>query len=193
MKGGTGPQRPVRAPLPKPASLSLEQLGISPEFHPFISHLSVLARGRERMPFIGREKELEALMETLLRKLKKDIILVGKPGVGKTALITELADRINRGRVPASLRGKVILELSLNQFFYSRESIDLLAKDFEKLFSEIRRNRERVILFLDEMQRPIAGRRTAAGPRRPAPGVAESPYRQPGIADHRRGHARGLL
>ena len=104
------------------ASPSLQKLGISPEFHPFISNLSDRARDAERMPFIGRENELEALMETLLRKLKKDIVLVGKPGVGKTALVTELADRINRGRVPANLRGKVILELSLNSFFYSRES-----------------------------------------------------------------------
>ena len=132
-------------------SLKLVQLNISPEFHPFISNLSALAGNRERMPFIGRENELEALMETLLRKLKKNIILVGRPGVGKTALITELARRINRGRVPANLRGKVILELSLNQFYYSRESLDLLAKDFEKLFAEIGKNRERIILFLDEM------------------------------------------
>lgn len=135
----------------EPMNPNLKQLHISPEFHPFISNLSGLARGKERMPFIGREKELEALMETLLRKLKKDIILVGKSGVGKTALITELADRINRGRVPANLRGKVILELSLNQFFYSRESLDLLAKDFEKLFAEIWQNRGRIILFLDEI------------------------------------------
>ncbi|MBE0665132.1 MAG: ATP-dependent Clp protease ATP-binding subunit, partial [Candidatus Aminicenantes bacterium] len=132
-------------------SPKLEQLDISPEFHIYISNLSDLAGGKERMPFLGRKKELEALMETLLRKLKKNIILVGKPGVGKTALITELANRINRGRVPANLRGKVILELSLNQFYYSRESLDLLAKDFEKLFAEIRKNRERIILFLDEM------------------------------------------
>ena len=106
------------------------------------------------MPFIGREKELEALMETLLRKLKKNIILVGKPGVGKTALITELAKRINRGQVPAILRGKVILELALNSFLYSRKSSDLLAKDFEKLFAADHGNRDRVILFLDELQLP---------------------------------------
>jgi ATP-dependent Clp protease ATP-binding subunit ClpA len=141
----------------------LERLHISRAFHPFISHLSDLARRRERMPFIGREKELEALMETLLRKLKKNIILVGKPGVGKTALVTELADRINRGKVPAGLKGKVILELSLTSFFYSRESADLLAKDFEKLLAEIRKNGERVILFLDEIYGPWLGGGTPAG------------------------------
>ncbi len=139
-------------------SPSLEQLDISAEFHPFINHLSELARGQGRMPFIGREKELEALLETLQRRLKKNIILVGKPGVGKTALVTELADRINRGRVPANLKGKVILELSLTSFFYSRESADSLAKDFEKLIAEVRRHGERIILFLDELHgEPLAG------------------------------------
>jgi ATP-dependent Clp protease ATP-binding subunit ClpA len=136
----------------KPMSQSLQELNISVEFHPFISHLSDLARKKDRMPFIGREKEIEAVMETLLRKLKKGIILVGKPGVGKTALITELAKRINRGQVPGYLQGKVILELALNSFLYSRKSSDMLAKDFEKLFSQIIGNQDRVILFLDELQ-----------------------------------------
>jgi ATP-dependent Clp protease ATP-binding subunit ClpA len=135
----------------RPVSQSLHELNISVEFHPFITHLSAVARTKDRMPFIGREKEIEALMETLLRKLKKDIILVGRPGVGKTALITELARRINCGQAPDPLRGKVILELALNSFLFSRKSGDL-AKDFEKLFSQIIANQERVILFLDELQ-----------------------------------------
>jgi len=137
-----------------PGNRSLDALGISTAFHPFISNLSEQARRRDRMPFIGREKEIEAVLETLLRKLKKNIILVGKPGVGKTALITELARRINGGCVPVSLRGKVILELALNSFVYSRKSSDLLVRDFEKLFAEITLLRERVILFLDELQLP---------------------------------------
>ncbi len=132
-------------------SPSLEQLNISPEFHPFISHLSDAARGPERMPFIGRERELEALLETLQRKLKKNIILVGKPGVGKTALVTELADRINRGQVPENLRGKAILELSLAAFFLSCGPADGPAQDLERLLAELRRCGDRVILFLDEV------------------------------------------
>ncbi len=136
----------------KPINQSLEALNISAEFHPFISNLSDLARNKDRMPFIGRKKEIETVLETLLRKLKKDIILVGKPGIGKTALITELAWRINSGRVPASLQGKIILELALNSFMYSRKTSNLLVKDFEKLFSQIMSNPDRIILFLDELQ-----------------------------------------
>jgi ATP-dependent Clp protease ATP-binding subunit ClpA len=136
----------------KTVDRSLLDLGISPEFHPFFSHLSDLARKKDRMPFIGREKEIEAVLETLLRKLKKNIILVGNPGVGKTALITELAKRINGNRVPDSLRGTIVLELALNSFLFSRKSGGLLAKDFEKLLAQVIANQGKVILFLDELQ-----------------------------------------
>ena len=129
-------------------------LGIADEFLPFISNLSAVARKKDRMPFIGGEKEIEALLETLLRKLKKNIILVGRPGVGKTALITELARRINGGRVPGALRGKIILELALNSFLVSRKTGERLAKDLGKLFAQVIANRDRVILFLDELQLP---------------------------------------
>lgn len=124
----------------------------SAEFQPFIQNLSLLAGQSDRMPFVGREKELEAALETLLRKLKKNIILVGKPGVGKTALITELAARINRGEVPAVLRGKTVIEVAVSTFLYTQESADQLLKDFERLFSEIKAHQDRLILFLDDVQ-----------------------------------------
>lgn len=131
---------------------NLQQLGISPGFHCFLENLSALAGRKDRIPFIGREKEIEAVMESLLRKLKNNLLLIGKPGVGKTALITEIASRINTGKVPRFLQQKVILELSMDAFLYSRESVDVLIKDFEKLFSEIKQQPDKIILFLDEMQ-----------------------------------------
>lgn len=127
-------------------------VAVSGRFRDFITDLNERAEKRDRMPFIGRDDELEAVMETLLRKLKNNLILVGKPGVGKTALITELARRINRGDVPPFLRGKVILGLSVNAFVYSKDSLDPLINDFERFFSEMKQNRERIILFLDDMQ-----------------------------------------
>ncbi len=128
------------------------EIGISEKYHPFLENLSEQADNSERIPFIGREEELEAVMETLLRKLKSNLLLVGKPGVGKTALITELAARINSGDVHPSLKGKVIFELSMNRFFYTGESGDNPVGEFEGLFSELMRNRDKIILFLDEME-----------------------------------------
>jgi ATP-dependent Clp protease ATP-binding subunit ClpA len=131
-----------------------ESLNISKKFHPFLENLSVNARKKDRIPFIGRETEIEAVLETLLRKLKNNLLLVGRPGVGKTALITEIAAKINMGRVPRVLKGKIILELSLNSFFYSRSSVEVLTNDLERFFSEIKENQDKIILFVDDLHLP---------------------------------------
>ena len=130
----------------------LTELNISREFLSFLDNLSERAEKKDRIPFIGRDTEIEAVMESLLRKFKNNLLLIGKPGVGKTALITEIASRINKGQVPKFLREKIILELSMNAFLYSRDSVKNLLKDFEQLIAEIKKSREKIIFFLDEMQ-----------------------------------------
>ncbi len=131
---------------------SIKQLNISVKFRAFLENLSEQAFKTDRLPFIGREKEIELVLETLMRRLKHNVLLVGESGVGKTALITEVAARINQGKVPPPLIGKIILEFSLNRFFYSRDSGKVLLKDLEQFLSEIMGNKYSVILFLDEMQ-----------------------------------------
>ena len=112
-------------------SKKFHELNISKKHHPFLENLSEQAENPERIPFVGRGEELEAVMETLLRKLKSNLLLVGKPGVGKTALITELAARINSGKVHPSLKGKVIFELSMNRFFFTGDAGDNPVSEFE--------------------------------------------------------------
>ncbi|MCP5053911.1 MAG: AAA family ATPase [bacterium] len=131
---------------------SVKQLNISTKYHPFLENLSENADKGDRVPFIGRTQSIDAVMETLMRRLKHNVLLIGKSGVGKTALITEIASRINQNKVPGPLRDKVILEFSLNRFFYSRDSIKTLLRDLEQFFSEILKHKDEVILFLDEMQ-----------------------------------------
>jgi ATP-dependent Clp protease ATP-binding subunit ClpC len=133
-------------------SKALEQLNIESKFFPYLDNLSEIAKNGERIPFIGRDREIEAVLETLMRRLKHNLLLIGKSGVGKTALITEVASRINQKKVPPRLQGKIILEFSLNQFFYSRDSIELLLKELQELFSQLMVHKEKIILFLDEMQ-----------------------------------------
>jgi len=131
---------------------NLTELNVSKEFFSFLDNLSEKAEKKDRIPFIGRKKEIEAVMESLLRKFKNNLLLIGKPGVGKTALITEIASRINKGKVPKFLQDKIILELSMNAFLYSRDSVKNLIQDFEQLIAEIKKSKDRIILFLDEMQ-----------------------------------------
>lgn len=129
----------------------MDKLSISKRFLPFIENLSEKAKNKERVLFIGRKNVLEAAMETLLRKLKNNLLLVGKPGVGKTALITELASMINCGSAHRSLQGRVILEISMNRFFFSNENGTKFTDDLELLFSELKNNSDKIIIFLDEM------------------------------------------
>lgn len=131
---------------------NLTELNISKEFFSFLDNLSEKAEKKDRIPFIGRNKEIEAVMESLLRKFKNNLLLIGKPGVGKTALITEIASLINKGKVPKYLKEKIILELSMNAFLYSRDSVKNLIKDFEQLIGEIKESKDKIIFFLDEMQ-----------------------------------------
>lgn len=127
------------------------QIPLSDKFAPFIENLSEKALSPDRIPFIGRGDVLEAALETLLRKLKNNLLLVGKPGVGKTAMITEIASRINCGKVHDQLKGRVILEISMNRFFFSNESGEKFTDDLEMLFSELKDISDKIIIFLDEM------------------------------------------
>ncbi len=129
----------------------IKNISLSDKFLPFLENLSEKARSKDRVPFIGRKDVLEAVMETLLRKLKNKLLLVGKPGVGKTALITELASVINSGKVHPTLRGRTVFELSMNRFFFSNESREKFKDDLELLFSELKENSDKIIIFLDEM------------------------------------------
>lgn len=130
----------------------LHKLKISKKFHSFVENLNQNAQKPENVPFIGREKEVEAVLETLLRKLKNNLLLVGKPGVGKTALITKIASMINEGLVHPALKDMTILEFYMTTFFYSRDTVQQLTEDLDQFFSEIRQQQGKIILFLNEMQ-----------------------------------------
>ncbi|MGH9825129.1 MAG: AAA family ATPase, partial [Blastocatellia bacterium] len=101
-------------------------------------------------PFIGREREVTAVLETLCRKLKNNPLLVGKPGVGKTALVGAVAARLREGQVPGRLKGKRILEVSriklLADARYTGEIEERL-----KLLVEETQTAGDVILFFDEI------------------------------------------
>jgi ATP-dependent Clp protease ATP-binding subunit ClpC len=107
-------------------------------------------RASSSHPFIGRERETVAVLETLCRKLKNNPLLIGKPGVGKTALVAAVAARLCSGQVPARLRGKRILEVSRLRLLADAKFAGDVEERLKKLLEDVRREGD-VILFFDEI------------------------------------------
>ncbi|HET9529660.1 MAG TPA: ATP-dependent Clp protease ATP-binding subunit, partial [Blastocatellia bacterium] len=101
-------------------------------------------------PFVGREREVTAMLETLCRKLKNNPLLIGKPGVGKTALVSAVALKLCEGRVPQRLRGKRILEVSRIRLLADAKYSGDIEERIKNLLEEVRRRGD-VILFFDEI------------------------------------------
>ena len=119
----------------------------------FCENLTELAESGKSDPVIGREKEIARLCRTLSRRTKNNALLIGDPGVGKTALVHGLAQRINNGEVPENLLRKKVLSLDLNLLVAGT----VLRGDFEARMHELIKEAERqdIILFIDEIHNII--------------------------------------
>jgi ATP-dependent Clp protease ATP-binding subunit ClpA len=131
----------VPAQSPRPLKGSLQD---------FCADLAGEARAQAAHPFVGREREITAVLETLCRKLKNNPLLIGKPGVGKTALITAVSLHLFEGRVPARLRGKRILEVSRLRLLADAKFAGEIEERLKRLLEDVR-NQGDVILFFDEI------------------------------------------
>lgn len=100
--------------------------------------------------FVGREREMLAVLETLCRKLKNNPLLIGKPGVGKTALVAAVAERLCVGDVPPRLRGKRILEVSRLRLLADAKYAGDIEERLKQLLEEVQLAGD-VILFFDEI------------------------------------------
>ena len=116
----------------------------------YCSDLAAESRAAASHPFVGREREITAVLETLCRKLKNNPLLIGKPGVGKTALVIAVAQRLCDGNVPSRLRGKRVLEVSRLRLLADAKFSGDIEERLKKLLEEIRRAGD-VILFFDEI------------------------------------------
>lgn len=120
-----------------------------------------LSRGESAHPFIGRDREVTAILETLCRKLKSNPLLVGKPGVGKTALVGAVAERLAHGTVPSRLKGKCVMEVSRIKLLADARYTGEIEERLKELLEEVR-SRGDVILFFDEIH-ALLGAGGAAG------------------------------
>src|ERR671938_569598 len=137
--GGKGEGQPgEQAPQ---GSMVLDQFG---------RNLTQQAREAKLDPTIGREKEIERVMQVLSRRTKNNPVLIGDPGVGKTAIVEGLASKIVKGDVPETLKGKQIYTLDLGALVAGSRYRGDFEERLKKVLKEIK-TRGDIVLFIDEL------------------------------------------
>ena len=131
---------------------TLDQLGVD---------LTVAARNDKLDPVIGREKEIERVVQILSRRTKNNPVLVGEPGVGKTAIVEALAQRISSGDVPETLQGKRLVTLDMGALVAGTKYRGEFEERLKKVIEEIKSSGN-CVLFIDEIH-TIVGAGAAEG------------------------------
>ncbi|MEY2469001.1 MAG: ATP-dependent Clp protease ATP-binding subunit ClpC, partial [Actinomycetota bacterium] len=122
----------------------------SPVLDQFGRNLTTLAREHKLDPVIGREREIERVMQVLSRRTKNNPVLIGEPGVGKTAVVEGLAQRIVADDVPETLTGKQLYTLDLGALVAGSRYRGDFEERLKKVLKEIK-TRGDIILFIDEL------------------------------------------
>ncbi|MGM0439083.1 MAG: ATP-dependent Clp protease ATP-binding subunit [Patescibacteria group bacterium] len=114
-------------------------------------NLTDLAKEGETDPVIGRDEETRRLMQVLSRRTKNNPVLVGEAGVGKTAIVEGLAQRIAKKQVPESLKNKEVISLDLGSLVAGTRYRGEFENRMKALMKEIKKNKDKYVLFIDEL------------------------------------------
>ena len=136
-------------------------LASSPTLQSFGRDLTAQAREGKIDPIIGRDAETERVIQILSRRTKNNPCLIGEPGVGKTAVVEGLAQRIVNGNVPENLRSKTIVTLDIASMIAGAKYRGEFEERFKNVMSEVQKNPD-LILFIDEIH-TIVGAGAAEG------------------------------
>jgi ATP-dependent Clp protease ATP-binding subunit ClpC len=123
----------------------------TPTLASYSRDLTAAARAGELDPVIGREVEIDRMVSILARRSKNNPVLIGDPGVGKTAVVDGLAQRIAAGNVPAVLKDKRLLALSLGPLVAGTKYRGEFEGRVKRIVDEIKKSAREVILFIDEL------------------------------------------
>ncbi|CAD0143319.1 ATP-dependent Clp protease ATP-binding subunit [Streptococcus thermophilus] len=154
-RGNGGPGRPggPRQQAPQQLQGLLEEFGIN---------ITDIARRGDIDPVIGRDEEIIRVIEILNRRTKNNPVLIGEPGVGKTAVVEGLAQKIVDGDVPQKLQSKQVIRLDVVSLVQGTGIRGQFEERMQKLMEEIRQ-RQDVILFIDEIHEIVGAGNTGDG------------------------------
>jgi ATP-dependent Clp protease ATP-binding subunit ClpC len=135
-----GEQQPARAPTTGPKTPLVDQLAVD---------LTTMAEEKKLDPVVGRQMEIERVIQILARRTKNNPALIGEPGVGKTAIVEGLAQRIVEGEVPAPLMNKRVLQLDVGSLVAGTMYRGQFEERLKRVIDELKQSG--AILFIDEV------------------------------------------